>query len=76
VQERGHPGLRAGGQHQVLSRVLGHQLEEEVESTERLLLRVDAAKTSPTGSKDPIQFSQTIKTSLLRGNDCGRSKRQ
>jgi hypothetical protein len=50
VQEGEQSGFRAGGQHQVLPRVLGRQLEEEAEGAKRLLLRANAPQAAPAGS--------------------------
>ena len=49
MQEGGDAGLRVGGQHQVLPGVLGHQLEEEAESPQRVLLRPHAAQVASAG---------------------------
>ena len=51
MQEGSHSRLRAGGQHQVLSRLLGRQLEEEVEGAERVQLRSHPAEVTSAGTE-------------------------
>jgi hypothetical protein len=56
MQERCDPRFRARRKHQVLSRLLGRQLEEEVEGAKRVLFCVDAAEVTSTGTPEEPFF--------------------